>query len=290
VSERYGEITERIEAVRQLGSVVNVMRGTAGARAARAREGLGAVRDHAAVLADAIRRVLTQLPEPLPGAERSAGGMARVVFGAEQGFVGGFTERILDALAEAPEGGSLLLVGRRAAVIAAERGIVPVWQDAMPFHVSGIPARADRIVDALFRLVAAGGIERLEAVWASGGAPGGPGPPVQRRQLFPLRPDAFADGGRGRRLLLYRRPELLLQDLTEEHVHAQLCDIALRAFAAENEARMAVMTAAHRQVDRRMEELLAERRQLRQEEITAEIIELSTGILGSGRSAGRSHE
>jgi len=290
VSERYGEITERIEAVRQLGSVVNVMRGTAGARAARAREGLGAVRDHAAVLADAIRRVLTQLPEPLPGAERSAGGMARVVFGAEQGFVGGFTERILDALAEAPEGGSLLLVGRRAAVIAAERGIVPVWQDAMPFHVSGIPALADRIVDALFRLVAAGGIERLEAVWASGGAPGGPGPPVQRRQLFPLRPDAFADGGRGRRLLLYRRPELLLQDLTEEHVHAQLCDIALRAFAAENEARMAVMTAAHRQVDRRMEELLAERRQLRQEEITAEIIELSTGILGSGRSAGRSHE
>lgn len=290
MSERYGEITERIEAVRQLGSVVNVMRGTAGARAARAREGLGAVRDHAAVLADAIRRVLTQLPEPLPGAERSAGGMARVVFGAEQGFVGGFTERILDALAEAPEGGSLLLVGRRAAVIAAERGIVPVWQDAMPFHVSGIPALADRIVDALFRLVAAGGIERLEAVWASGGAPGGPGPPVQRRQLFPLRPDAFADGGRGRRLLLYRRPELLLQDLTEEHVHAQLCDIALRAFAAENEARMAVMTAAHRQVDRRMEELLAERRQLRQEEITAEIIELSTGILGSGRSAGRSHE
>ena len=290
MSERYGEITERIEAVRQLGSVVNVMRGTAGARAARAREGLGAVRDHAAVLADAIRRVLTQLPEPLPGADRSAGGMARVVFGAEQGFVGGFTERILDALAEAPEGGSLLLVGRRAAVIAAERGIVPVWQDAMPFHVSGIPALADRIVDALFRLVAAGGIERLEAVWASGGAPGGPGPPVQRRQLFPLRPDAFADGGRGRRLLLYRRPELLLQDLTEEHVHAQLCDIALRAFAAENEARMAVMTAAHRQVDRRMEELLAERRQLRQEEITAEIIELSTGILGSGRSAGRSHE
>jgi F-type H+-transporting ATPase subunit gamma len=278
VSERYGQITERIEAVRQLGAVVNVMRGTAGARAAQARSGIGAVQGHAAVLQEAIRRVLALLPGPLDGAAPRAG-TARVVFGAEQGFVGGFTERVLNGLGSEVHDGPILLIGTRAAVFAAERGIETAWQGAMPLHIAGIPALADRIVDALFQLVAGGGIQRLEAVWAS---PEGPSPresTVARRQLFPLRSESFSEAPPTRRPYLYRTPEALLQDLTEEHVHAQLCEVALRAFAAENETRMTVMTAAHRQVERRMEELQAERRQLRQQEITAEIIELSTGIL-----------
>jgi len=287
MSERYGEITARIEAVRQLGSVVNVMRGTAGARVAQAREGIEAVGGHAAVIGEAISRVLTLMPSPPhPSGDDEetttgmAPGTALVVFGAEQGFVGGFTDGILDALGDAPDGPRILLVGSRASVVAAERGLEPAWKGALPLHIAGIPGLADRVVDALFHLVAAGGIHRLEAIWSTGEPGAASTDAVERRQLFPLRPESFAGGTSERSLQHYRDPEALLQDLTEEHVHAQLCEVALRAFVAENSARMRVMTAAHRQVDRRMEELQAERRQLRQQEITAEIIELSTGILG----------
>lgn len=288
MSGRWGELSERIDAVDKLGAVVNVMRGTAGARVDQARQGLDAVEAHAAVVSAAIRDVLTLLP-PAREAARDDGKLptARVVFGAEQGFVGGFNDAILDAMARTAAeaagesgGGPLLLIGRRAGTLAAERGIVPTWQAAMPLHIQGIPGLADQVVDVLFRLVADRGVRRFEAVWGRGGPDEG-GYGVERTLLFPLDPGSFG-GPAGPRPLVYQPPRALLQDLTEEHVHAQLCRAALHAFAAENEARMAVMSAAGRQVEHRMDELKALRRRLRQEEITAEIIELSAGFLNAG--------
>ena len=60
-------------------------------------------------------------------------------------------------------------------------------------------------------------------------------------------------------------------------MHAQLCEAALHSFAAENEARMEAMAAAHSQIDRQLGSLEATQRLVRQEEITAEIIELAAG-------------
>jgi len=54
------------------------------------------------------------------------------------------------------------------------------------------------------------------------------------------------------------------------------------SFAAENEARMTAMIAARSNVARKLDELVASFRRLRQEEITGEIIELSAGSMPSG--------
>ena len=273
MTERYGQITARIEAIRQLGAVVNAMRGIAGARAAQARDALAAADGHAAIIAGAIRRVLAVSSASPPESRRSARA-AIVVFGAEQGFVGSFSDRVLDALAGDP-GLELFLVGTRAAATAAERGLAPVWTASMPPHPPGIPRLADRIAEAVFAGIAAGRVDRLEAVWSSDAA-GGPAPAIVRRRLFPLEAAAFASGD-GQPPLLTLTPEALLQELTEDYVHAQLCMAALHAFAAENAARMQAMAAAHGQIDRKLDGLEATRRQVRQEEITAEIVELAAG-------------
>jgi F-type H+-transporting ATPase subunit gamma len=272
-------VTDRIQAVKQLGAVVNVMRGTAGARVTQARAGLEAVRGHAAVLEEAIRKVLTLIPPGPAHPAASPEERALVVFGAEQGFVGGFTDRILDGLADELGTGPLLLVGTRAQVTVRERGITPDWSTAMPMHIAGIPGLADEIVEALFQQVAQRGVRVLETVRAAEDESAGPAGILERRRVFPLEPDEFASPSGRRSPRTYQDPELLLRDLTEEYVHSQLCDVALRAFIAESQARMAVMATAHRQVDRRMDELNALGRQLRQQEITAEIIELSSGVL-----------
>lgn len=62
----------------------------------------------------------------------------------------------------------------------------------------------------------------------------------------------------------------------------QLCKVALHAFAAENEAWMTAMAAARNQIERRLAELEARQRLVRQEEITAEIIELAAGRAAAG--------
>jgi F-type H+-transporting ATPase subunit gamma len=53
------------------------------------------------------------------------------------------------------------------------------------------------------------------------------------------------------------------------------------SFAAENEARMRAMIAARTNVHNTLERLAGNFRQLRQEEITSEIVELSAGSLAA---------
>jgi F-type H+-transporting ATPase subunit gamma len=81
--------------------------------------------------------------------------------------------------------------------------------------------------------------------------------------------------------LLNLAPEALLSELTADYLHAQLCNAALHAFAAENEARMEAMAAAHNQIERQLSALRARQQNVRQEEITAEIIELAAGETAS---------
>ncbi|MDE2006156.1 MAG: F0F1 ATP synthase subunit gamma, partial [Rhodospirillales bacterium] len=73
-------------------------------------------------------------------------------------------------------------------------------------------------------------------------------------------------------------PDLLLVRLAEEYVFAELCEAALSAFAAENEARVAAMVAAKSNIERVRTGLEARERQTRQEEITAEVAELAAAI------------
>ena len=76
-------------------------------------------------------------------------------------------------------------------------------------------------------------------------------------------------------------PEMLLNELTANYLHARLSNAALHAFAAESEARMEAMAAARNQIERQLAGLLAAQSQVRQEEITAEIIELAAGETAS---------
>ena len=69
-------------------------------------------------------------------------------------------------------------------------------------------------------------------------------------------------------------PQILLAELAQEYVFAELWEALTLSLAAENEARLRAMTAAKSNVTKMLEELIGRSRQLRQEEITSEIIEL----------------
>lgn len=269
MTERLSDITARIQGIRDLGSVVNAMRGIAGARAQQARSGVRAVELYSVSLSNAIARALAALPQEA-GSPTSKGRVV-VLFAAEQGFAGAFNERLLDAAIPHLRGTDLFLVGTRGAALAAERGIKARWTASMPAHPSSIPGLADRIATELYRRIAAGAVGTAEMLFVHSGAL------VEARRLFPLDPKQFLTLRISSPPLLELRPDLLLADLTADYIHAQLCDAALHAFAAENEARMEAMASAHREIGRQLAELQAQQRIVRQDEITAEIIELAAG-------------
>lgn len=275
MSERLSDINAHISSIHELGTVVNAMRGIAGARAQQARSGLVAVKLYAESLASAIGRTLARLPAR--DQSGTAGKRVVVLFLAEQGFAGAFSRRLLDAAIADLHNAEVFIVGTRGATLALERGLKPVWQGALPAHPASIPRFADRLVAELYSRIVKGSITRLEAWFSHNG--------LERRHLFPLDPNSFPLSAANDPPLLNLEPARVLASLTADYIHAELCDAALNAFAAENEARMEAMASAYREIQKQLGSLQARRQIVRQEEITAEIIELGESIAGGNRKS-----
>ncbi len=295
MTERLADLDARIGGIRQLGAVVNAMRGIAAARVQQANTQLAAVDSYAAIVVAAIGRALVLAPLPCPGSPgpRPPGSgdakppvrMALVLICAEQGFAGAFSQRVLDAVGDDLRKSELFLVGTRGNTALLERGIAAGWTCAMPAHSPGVPKLADGIAQALYARIATGQIDRLDAVFSRWQP--GEGTKVERRRLFPFDAAAFPPPRDPNPPLLNLAPAVLLRELAADYVHAQLCEAALHAFAAENQARMEAMAAARSQIERQLSSLQAAQRTVRQEEITAEIIELAAGETASRSGFGR---
>jgi F-type H+-transporting ATPase subunit gamma len=273
---RLADIGDRIAGIRQLGAVVSAMRGIAAARARNAKNQLDAVEAYSTILAAAIGRALA-----LAAIGVSSGGtrLGLIVFCAEQGFAGAFSERVLDSVGPDLASATVFLVGTRGVAVAAERGIAVAWTGAMPPRSLGIPRMADGIAEALYARIAEGKIGRLDAVFTQWQA--GQTMDVQRRRLFPLDTARFAQPVGANPPLLNLIPSDLLAALTSDYVHAQLSAAGLQAFAAENQARMMAMASTHTEIDRKLARLQRRAQVIRQEEITAEIVELAAGEAAS---------
>lgn len=276
MTERLADVSARIDGIRQLGAVVNAMKGIAAARANTARDEIEAVDSYAATIAAAISDALGPA-RPTPPAETSGGqadgGIGLLVFCAEQGFAGAFSERVLDSVKDDLSTANLFLIGTRGLSIAAARGLHPVWSAPMSSHTPGIPKLADTITKAIYRALGEGRVERIDmihAVWASGQ------PQVVRQVLLPVDLSDLPPPG-ATRPLTQLPTDTLINNLSGDYLHALVSKAALHAFAAENEARMEAMSGAANQITRELGHFEATLRRVRQEAITAEIIELGTG-------------
>lgn len=271
MTERLADISARIDGIRDLGAVVNAMKGIAAARAHVARAQVAAVDSYATTIAMAMSHVIG--PDKRASTDDGARKLGLLVFCAEQGFAGAFSERVLDSIDATLDPETLFLIGTRGLSIAKASGIKPHWSAPLPSHTAGIPKLADQMTTAIYRAVSEGRIDSLDVIFT--GWEGGR-PALVRQRLFPV--DLPDLGPTTKECLLTQLPnDALLTSFGEEYFNAQVCRAALHAFAAENEARMEAMTSAGSQVARELEVFQATLRRVRQEAITAEIIELSTG-------------
>jgi F-type H+-transporting ATPase subunit gamma len=286
MSGKLSEVESRIGTVHQLEAVITAMRGSAAARSREARSRLDGIRAYAAAVGAAIGQALALAPESDPQRRKPQSPERHVVIvlSSEQGFAGTFNERVLDAAERhlKAKGSELLIVGDRGAMVAAERGLVFDWSAPMVAHAQEVPLLASRITDALYSRLEKDQARRMTVIHAV------PAPSasieVVERTLLPF---DFARFKIVPRLILpitTLPPEQLLAELAEEYVYAELCEEVMLSFAAENEARMAAMIAARSNVARKLDELVASFRRLRQEEITGEIIELSAGSITAAAS------
>lgn len=277
--ERLARTRARIESIRSLLDVVRIMRSLAAVRMQRAEESLPGARDYAAViaagLADAIALAGADQGYPaLAGGETR--GAALLVFCSEHGFVGGLNHLLMDAVGSTLTAGeALYVIGSRGMLEAAERGLGATWSMPMTAHRDGVPALARHISFELYRRFEAAEFIRLEMLFARTTGIGRWH--VERQSLLPIDLSALAGEASPIAPISNLPGPRLIERLAEEYFFAELARGAMEALAGENAARLAAMSAAHDNIEHRLEELERTERRLRQEEITTELLDVITG-------------
>jgi F-type H+-transporting ATPase subunit gamma len=276
MAQRLADLQSRIGSVRQLNTVVSALRGIAASHAQQGRARLDGVRAYAGILAQAISQALALMPEGVGAAAPARDGKpAILLFCAEQGFAGAFSERILDAAGMALDDGALMIVGSRGLRLAQTRGLRAEWSTPMASQVGAVAVLAGRIADALEERLRSGAITRAEIIF--GRPTSGVDIVVERRSLLPLDLARFGRGNAHLPPLTNLAPPVLLERLAAEYLFAEISEAILHSFAAENTARMAAMASARDNIVRKLETLGREERLARQDEITDEVVELAAG-------------
>ncbi|TAM04420.1 MAG: hypothetical protein EPN70_11505 [Paraburkholderia sp.] len=304
MSGKLGEIENRIAATHQLDAVIAAMRGIAASRSHEAQARLAGIRAAAATAGAAIGEVLALAPvhavarEAAAGraaavsstvderADRADGGAVCIVVGTEQGFAGALNDELV-AHARRLDGARVhrwMLVGSRLVSAAAGHGVTGAWSAPMVAHPDGVPQLAVRIADALYARLADG--KHATRVSVVSALPGESHLRIAQRTLVPFDFTRFRVSQRTQPPLLNVAPERLVAGLVEFYVFVELCETLMLSFAAENEARVRAMLAARANVQKRLTDLTQRYRALRQDEITAEIVELCTGGEAARRTAG----
>ena len=271
------EVLTRIHSLEQLGEVVRALRSVSAARVQQAHSVLDSVRQYTAIIRDALGEAargasLPAQPDPAPDTRGVV-----IAFGSEHGFVGAFNDRVLEhAAIQRKERDELLVVGSRCVLGANERRDRVSWTCAMATQVGGIDEVALRIAERLGHPGIREDVGRVILAYTR--SSGGSTWRIVTETLLPFDVRPYLPRRMDRpRALSNLQPRALLDGLIGELLFAQLAHAATESFASENAARLAAMESAADNVEGKLDDLGRVERELRQEEITTELLDVVTG-------------
>lgn len=277
--EQLRQLEQQLETIDELRDIIHAMRSLAAIYLKQAEAQLRGVRAYRHVVNNAIGDALRTLDEP-PTTE-PAGRACILLLGSEQGLCGRFNEIVAEGGVEHARelgGAVFLVVGRRGAATIERAGgeVVSVLQSSSSPEAA--PAVIRRLAAEAFRRYMSKEFGRLylgHAVYLSPGRIGTrlvpilpldysawlpkPGEPVKPRPATALPPRA------------------LLASLVEEFYFIALYQAFVESLAAENGMRLQSMEAAKKNIDETKAVLRTRAQQLRQEEITAELLDVVSG-------------
>ncbi|MGP1628775.1 MAG: F0F1 ATP synthase subunit gamma [Giesbergeria sp.] len=271
------DVQARLATTQGFGDLVNALRGMAAARSERARARIAGADAYSRTVATAIGQALALLPVDDAAASTSTdtGDVLWLVFGAEQGFNGGYTERVLDALPPGAPAARIVLLGEQAEHIARVRGLKIEAHAPLVAHADAVISTSERLRTLLLATLARKPAASVELLFGELGA--GHRFEVRRQRLLPL-DLATLRAAPDYAPRVHQKPAELLNLLAGEYVSARLARATLHSHACENLARLSAMAAAHENITKMNSTLQDELRRLRQEAITAEVVELAAGL------------
>lgn len=259
----------RLATLSELRDIVRAMRAMAANATREGEAALPAVRRYREIMEDAVAdgMALAEAAGAEPARPVRPETRLLCLIGTDHGFVGNLNARLVRE-AVRPDAGSVFVVGRRAAATATELGIKVDGVMPMSAHVHMIPRLVRQLAPRLAfadELRVAFCRHRVEA-----------GLSVVERQIVPIA-EPLKRPRNGSLPLHHLQPAELLRAFLGEYLMAEIARALTEAFVGENATRLRVLNAADRNIGDKMDELQRAAQQLRQETITAELLDIVIG-------------
>jgi F-type H+-transporting ATPase subunit gamma len=270
--EQLPRLQARISSLAELRDLIRALRALAATHVQEAQGALPGIRRYVDVVEDAIAEgaALLEAADGLAAPAGPSDASVLIVVCSEHGFVGAFNERLLDrAEAERKAGQALLVIGRRGAILAAERGLDVERSFSMATHVGGVLGVTRRVAERL-------AVVSTADVLFAGYRRGGEFEP-EARSILPLDPALLARSERRSPPLHHLAPDTLLQRLASEYLFGEITHAVMESLASENGARLRAMETADHNIGDKLDELRRKEHALRQEAITSELLDVVTG-------------
>ena len=288
MSETLEVLARRNETLRSIGGIVRTMKTMAVINASPYEQAARAIDAYRATVLEGLHAFVQQYG-PLASGTRVDPDQVIVVFGSDHGLCGNYNEVIATEVARrvtelgAPDGVRILCVGAQMEDALVGLGLAPRTTLLSPTTPGGLGRLASALVTRLDELRRGGDPESLAVTLAFSrrGAHGQQVPVTQ--PLLPLDPELARDLAtqpwRSRSLPRSTLPApTLLAALIRGYLFASLFRAAAEALVTENAARLARMQQAEQSVADRLEQLTAEIRAVRQDEITTELLDVIIGF------------
>ncbi len=259
----------------KLKDVVRTMKVLAAASIRQYEQAVLAVADYGRTVELGLKACLRRV---MPLTVSRDGGRAAIVFGSDHGLCGRFNEVLADfAVQHLAAGSRLLAVGARVDLALQARG----WFAEESFFAPGSVAGITFTVRQMLEKIESWQSEGVEVVDLFHHRHSGHLPVVQR--LLPLQAEELVKLKRspwpGRSLPDFSlKASELMAALLRQYLFISLYRACAEAQAAEYSQRLLAMQVAERNLDQRLEELTRTYHQLRQEKITAELLEIVAGF------------
>ncbi|HEX7126898.1 MAG TPA: F0F1 ATP synthase subunit gamma [Thermodesulfobacteriota bacterium] len=283
-------LRRRIDTTESLRSIVRTMKSLSAVSVRQYDQAADALASYARAVELGLRVVLRDRPSRPEPTRRETGATGAVVFGSDHGLCGGFNDAVaafarasVERLGVPREARAWLAAGARAAARLEGFGERIERRLVLPGTAAGLSALVDEILLAV-EAWQGRGVSRVLLVHNRRGRGGAASPhlapllPVDLRRFQRLAGEPWPSRTRPTYTMDADR---LLAALVRQHLFVSIFRAAAESLAAEHAARLSAMQAAERNIEERLEALTAESRRVRQDTITAELLDLVSGFEAS---------
>ncbi len=281
-------LKQKIASASDLLSIVRTMKVHASASIRQFERAAQAIGEYNTTVETGFRYLINNKPSGLVSTLSSdSGARVLIVVGSDQGMCGSFNEQLVTQLRErfAADGADaitarIIAVGARLGPLLEEAEITQEGAFTLPSSTAGITALVHKMVSKVEDLRRSGKVQKVGVAFNRRTGPATMSP--EFRWFLPI-DKSFLDRyverpWRGGSLPAYRAGwQELFVHTTRQHIFVTLYRALAESLQSEHASRLASMQRAERNIEELLDDLVRRRNQLRQDGITAELLDIVSG-------------